>query len=51
MATHREPPVQRSPRGRSYGSGPNDFQVNKTAEAVGVRGERIQRTSIKRWRQ
>lgn len=24
------------PRGRSYGDGPNDFQVNKTAEAAGV---------------
>jgi DMSO/TMAO reductase YedYZ molybdopterin-dependent catalytic subunit len=25
-----------SPRGRSYGSGPNDFQVNRTAAAAGV---------------
>lgn len=25
-----------APRGRDYGDGPNDFQVNKTAEAVGV---------------
>ncbi|SDK41385.1 Oxidoreductase molybdopterin binding domain-containing protein [Actinopolyspora mzabensis] len=24
------------PRGRSYGSGPNDFQVNRTAEAAGI---------------
>lgn len=24
------------PRGRSYGDGPNDFQINKTAEAVGL---------------
>jgi DMSO/TMAO reductase YedYZ molybdopterin-dependent catalytic subunit len=28
-----------SPRGRSYGSGPNDFQVNKTAAAVGIKPE------------
>jgi DMSO/TMAO reductase YedYZ molybdopterin-dependent catalytic subunit len=26
-----------SPRGRSYGSGPNAFQVNKTASAVGIK--------------
>lgn len=26
-----------APRGRSYGSGPNDFQVNKTASAAGIR--------------
>jgi len=25
-----------APRGRSYGNGPNDFQVNKTAHAAGV---------------
>ena len=25
------------PHGRSYGHGPNDFQVNKTASAVGIR--------------
>ncbi len=25
-----------SPRGQSYGDGPNDFQVNKTAELVGI---------------
>lgn len=25
-----------APRGRSYGSGPNDFQVNKTAAAAGI---------------
>ncbi len=25
-----------APRGRDYGDGPNDFQVNKTADAVGV---------------
>jgi DMSO/TMAO reductase YedYZ molybdopterin-dependent catalytic subunit len=25
-----------APRGRTFGSGPNDFQVNKTAHAVGV---------------
>ncbi|MGV8874221.1 MAG: molybdopterin-dependent oxidoreductase [Rhodococcus sp. (in: high G+C Gram-positive bacteria)] len=24
------------PRGRSYGDGPNDFQVNRTAEAAGI---------------
>lgn len=24
------------PRGRSYGNGPNDFQVNRTAEAAGI---------------
>ncbi len=24
------------PRGRSYGSGPNDFQINKTAQAAGI---------------
>ena len=26
-----------SPRGRSYGSGPNDFQVNRTASTAGIR--------------
>ncbi len=25
-----------APRGRSYGSGPNDFQINKTAVAAGI---------------
>jgi DMSO/TMAO reductase YedYZ molybdopterin-dependent catalytic subunit len=30
-----------SPRGRSYGSGPNAFQVNKTAAAVGIGPEQI----------
>ena len=30
-----------SPRGRSYGSGPNDFQVNKTASAVGIRPDQV----------
>ncbi len=25
-----------SPRGQSYGDGPNDFQINKTAEAAGI---------------
>ncbi|MDV6260483.1 molybdopterin-dependent oxidoreductase [Rhodococcoides yunnanense] len=24
------------PRGRSYGNGPNDFQINRTAEAAGI---------------
>lgn len=24
------------PRGRSYGDGPNDFQINRTAEAAGI---------------
>ena len=28
-----------APRGREYGDGPNDFQVNKTADAVGVTPE------------
>ncbi len=28
-----------SPRGQSYGDGPNDFQVNKTAELVGITPE------------
>ncbi len=27
------------PRGRSYGDGPNDFQINRTAEAAGVTEE------------
>jgi DMSO/TMAO reductase YedYZ molybdopterin-dependent catalytic subunit len=30
-----------SPRGRSYGSGPNAFQVNKTAAAVGISPEQV----------
>jgi DMSO/TMAO reductase YedYZ molybdopterin-dependent catalytic subunit len=30
-----------SPRGRSYGSGPNAFQVNKTAAAVGIRPDQV----------
>lgn len=28
-----------SPRGQSYGDGPNDFQVNKTAETAGITNE------------
>ncbi len=28
-----------SPRGQSYGDGPNDFQVNKTAALVGIKPE------------
>ncbi|WP_338889473.1 molybdopterin-dependent oxidoreductase [Rhodococcus sovatensis] len=27
------------PRGRSYGDGPNDFQVNRTAKAAGITGD------------
>ena len=30
-----------SPRGRSYGSGPTDFQVNKTAASVGLTPEQM----------
>lgn len=30
-----------SARGQSYGDGPNDFQVNKTAEAAGVRADSV----------
>lgn len=29
------------PRGQSYGSGPNDFQVNKTAASVGITPENV----------
>jgi DMSO/TMAO reductase YedYZ molybdopterin-dependent catalytic subunit len=29
------------PRGRSYGSGPNDFQVNKTARAAGITADHV----------
>ncbi len=32
-----------APRGRSYGAGPNDFQVNKTASAVGLTDEQLGR--------
>lgn len=28
-----------SPHGRDFGSGPNDFQINKTASAVGVKAQ------------
>jgi DMSO/TMAO reductase YedYZ molybdopterin-dependent catalytic subunit len=30
-----------SPRGQSYGDGPNDFQINKTAEAAGIGADRV----------
>jgi len=30
-----------SPRGQSYGDGPNDFQVNKTAETAGITNEMV----------
>jgi DMSO/TMAO reductase YedYZ molybdopterin-dependent catalytic subunit len=30
-----------APRGRSYGSGPNAFQINRTAAAAGVRGRAV----------
>jgi DMSO/TMAO reductase YedYZ molybdopterin-dependent catalytic subunit len=30
-----------APRGRSYGSGPNAFQVNKTAAAVGITPDQV----------
>jgi DMSO/TMAO reductase YedYZ molybdopterin-dependent catalytic subunit len=30
-----------APRGRVYGHGPNDFPVNKTAAATGIRGEEV----------
>ncbi len=33
-----------SPRGRSYGSGPNAFQVNKTASAVGIMPDQVGET-------
>ena len=29
-----------APRGRDYGSGPNDFQINKTASAAGIESTR-----------
>lgn len=30
-----------SPRGQSYGDGPNDFQINKTAETAGIKPEMV----------
>jgi DMSO/TMAO reductase YedYZ molybdopterin-dependent catalytic subunit len=30
-----------SPRGRSYGSGPTDFQINKTASSVGIMPDQV----------
>lgn len=35
-----------APRGRSYGSGPTDFQINKPAASVGVTKEKVQDWSL-----
>ncbi len=35
-----------APRGRSYGSGPTDFQINKTAAVVGVTQQKIDQWTL-----